>query len=254
MSPRSAADCSYSAENSSESGDGYNCFAEAPAADILEGSLPMGLPRTAALTTPHLSTANVSNVAASFAPQMPSGFSLPLQNMPAHANGRGCSPHLLLLLQKALVERQLPPGVAALLVQTLQHQISGRQVPDVSQTPTTPGTGSGAGPSFQPLTFPPLEQFLSPSSSLLAQRQSSSGSSSPASGAATEGVDGLLLLSACADAQRPASPQPVQPAALEMSSSAIAASSMSLHPNSKMMHSMLSGSIASLMTPTMAIA
>jgi len=264
----STADCSLSGECSSESGDGFVAFAEASAVEIAEGSQlprnPQLLPPAAALTAPRLhETVSIANLAASFSPQLPANFSMPLQNMPTQDNIRGCSPHLLLMLQKALVERQLPPGVAALLAQTLQHQISGRQVPEAQ-----PQLAANAQSAVQTLTSPPLEQLLAPGGVHAAARQGS-GSSSRESAATTEGVDGLLLLSACADAQRPAAPA-MQQAAMPMTMPAMAASptaaymasammgsQMPMHTksaNSTMMHSVLSGSMASFMAPTMAIA
>eukprot|EP00965_Chrysotila_dentata_P208976 6185009-Pleurochrysis_carterae.AAC.4 len=60
------------------------------------------------------------------------GLNLPaMPHQQQQSDGSSSQPNLLMMFQKALVDRQLPPGVAVLLAQALQTQISG-SAPSVS--------------------------------------------------------------------------------------------------------------------------
>lgn len=122
------------------------------------------------------------------------------------------APYPLSLLPQAVAAGHVSPSAAALLVQALQQQLGGRPLApacmgDDASRHTAPAAAP-APPASSPKMQPP-ESVYAPAAAPAASQPSSFQK------APSEGVDGLLLLSACADVQRqgelPCYPSPAPP-------------------------------------------
>ena len=189
-----------------------------------------------AIRGPHAYPVSAAQLYGGGTPRLPEGYGPPT-SLPVPAisqphggytsGGRGVPPpHPLSMLPQAVATGQVSAGAAAMLVQAMQHQIGARGVPNnfAAEEHARQADRHAARCQMQAAAErataamarlpPPGVRLPSPPSHADVAAASSVSAASPAGpppvssyvsavkAAAAEGVDGLLLLSACADVQR----------------------------------------------------